>query len=153
MLRLPESLIGAVFSAGGLAIAISASRMEGMGGLAVGPGTLPLVIGIGFMVFGSALVVQGLPELRSYYEGRTALVERRVNPYFPLIVVASLAAYIPLLPLIGFIPLTAVFVTAIVVASGGAWTSAIVFAALATAVIQFVFSQLLRVPLPLGLLG
>jgi len=153
MIRVPDSLLGLVFLFLGLGAAVTGAGMEGIGGMAVGPGLMPLLIGIGMVVFGAALVVQGLPELAEMRHGRLAFIERRPNPWFPLVVLVALIAYVPLLQPIGFLPLTFLFVLAVVTAGGGKLMWSALFSAAVTLIIHALFVYLLRVPLPAGLMG
>jgi len=153
MLRLPDSVFGVLFVVLGIAAIASGLRMPAMMEPAIGPGLMPMLVGAGFLICGGILTVQGLPELKAYAAGRLRLVEERRNPWFPAVVVLALAAYVPLLKIVGFAPLTAVFIIAVTRASGASWRASLVFSAVVTAVIWLLFSRLLRVPLPPGLLG
>ncbi len=153
MIRVPDSLLGLIFLLLGLGAAVTGAGMEGIGGMAVGPGLMPLLIGIGMVVFGAALVVQGLPEIAEMKRGDYAFLEKRSNPWFPVVVLAAVMLYVPLLQPVGFLPLTFLLVLAVVMAGGGRLISSALFSAAVTLVIYALFVHLLRVPLPAGFFG
>ena len=153
MIRVPDSLLGVIFAVGGVALFIASSRMEGLGGLSVGPGLMPMLLGAGFAVAGSILAVQGRAELKEIRAGTYSFAEPRPNPWFPVIVLAALILYVPLLPFVGFAPLTFVFVALVVRTGGGSLLSAGIFSLGITAFIYYLFANGLRVPLPIGLFG
>lgn len=153
MVKVPDSLLGVMFFIGGVVLFIAGWNMAGLGGLAVGPGLMPMIIAAGFVIFGTALVIQGLPELRMLREGRARLLTPRPNPWFPITVLGALVVYVPLLSMVGFVPLTFVFVALIVRASRASLLSSMIFSAAITAFIYMLFVYVLRVPLPMGILG
>jgi len=151
MLRLPDSLIGVVFVVLGVVAVVWGRAMPPMIPPAIGPGLLPMICGAGFVLFGAALVVQGLPELGAIRAGRLSLWEPRPNPWFPVVVLAALVLYIVALPVAGFPATTVLFVAVVVRASGGGTVASLVFAAVVTLVLYLFFVHLFRVPLPPGL--
>ena len=153
MIRVPDSILGVLFVFGGIAISAVGWNLPGLGGLPVGPGLMPMLIGFGFVGFGAALVIQGLPELDAVRRGTYRVLEERANPWFPIVVLVALVAYVPLLYPIGFVPLTVLFIAVVVRASGARLLSSVLFAVTLTAIIYLFFYYLLRVPLPAGLLA
>lgn len=149
----PDSLLGLLFVIGGVVIFLTGRSMEGIGGMAIGPGTMPMIIGVAVASLGAVLTVQGLAEISALRAGRAVLLRWRDWSWFPFIVLAALLAYIVLFRVVGFPLLTFVFVLAMIVAGGGGALRGAVHAGVIVAVIYVVFSDLLRVPLPLGLLG
>ena len=153
MIRVPDSLLGVIFAIGGVVLFIASSHMEGLGGLSVGPGLMPMLLGVGFAVAGSILAVQGVAELKDFRAGIYRLVDPRPNPWFPIVVLAALILYVPLLPIVGFLPLTFVFVALVVWIGGGSLLASAIFSAVVTAFIYYLFANGLRVPIPMGLFG
>lgn len=152
-MRPPDSVLGLVFVLAGVAVVTAAWGMEGMAGMSVGPGLLPLIVGVGFVIFGGILVVEGWPALRSSFAGRTSDRGAPGGRSYPLAVLVGLLAYILLLPLLGFLALSIAFVTVVIRVGGGSWLGSAAFAVLITAAIYALFVHGLRVPLPAGSLG
>lgn len=151
MLRLPDSLFGVLFVVLGVVAVVWGRAMPPMIPPAIGPGLLPMICGAGFVLFGAALVVQGLPELGAIRAGRLSLWEPRPNPWFPAVVLVALVVYVVALPVAGFLATTVLFVAVVVRASGGGIVASLVFAAAVTLLLHLVFVHLFRVPLPPGL--
>ena len=67
--------------------------------------------------------------------------------------VGGLLVYILLVDLLGFIPLALVLLAGwLVLFRNGRWLSSLVIALVVTLIVNYAFTQLLLVPLPLGLL-
>jgi hypothetical protein len=149
----PETLLGVGFAVGGVALFFSARGMPGLGDLALGPGSLPELLGLGFAGLGTLLALKGLGELRDLLAGRAVLFRLGGLTWFPVVVLVALVAYLALMTTVGFIPLTIAFVFGVALAGGARPIPGAVFAVAVTVVIHLLFVGLLRVPLPSGFFG
>ena len=148
----PDTVLGLFFAILGVAIVITGHSLRGIGGMTIGPGTMPTIIGGLLAIFGTILAIQGLKEFREVLRGSAALLRRNNLSWYPVVVIGGLAAYTVLFKQVGFVVLTFSFVTLIIVAAGGKWLRAALFSAFITALIYVLFSNLLHVPLPAGIL-
>ena len=149
---IPDTVLGLFFAILGLVILLTGQSLRGIGGMTIGPGTMPTIIGALLALFGTVLAIQGLKEFRLIL-ARSAVLAHRANlSWYPVIVLVALTAYTLLFKIVGFVILTFAFVALMIVAGGGKWLRAALFSALITALIYFLFSNLLHVPLPAGIL-
>jgi len=151
MSRSSDSVLGLLFAVGGVALFLTARDMDGLGDLAVGPGLLPMIIGVCFAGLGGVLGLQGWVARRETgpgpdQEGRGSIRVAR----FGVVLLVGLMLYIPLLSVAGFPLLTVVFVALVAHVGGAGWVRAGSFSAVITAFIYVVFVVFLRVPLPQG---
>ena len=148
----PDTVLGLFFALLGLGTVLTGYSLHGIGGMTIGPGTMPTIIGALMALFGTILAIQGLKEFRAVL-ARSAVLAHRANlSWYPVIVLIALTAYTLLFKTVGFIVLTFCFVMLMILAGGGKWLRAALFSALITALIYFLFSNLLHVPLPAGIL-
>ncbi|HWK97725.1 MAG TPA: tripartite tricarboxylate transporter TctB family protein [Pseudolabrys sp.] len=119
-----------------------------------GPSLFPRVLGTLLIICGAVLVWRGLAARRAgerWVEMAPWTREPwRVGSFF--LMLALLLAYILLGDTIGFIPMAIVMLLALFVWFGVRPLTAVITAVIATFVIHWFFSSLLRVPLPRGLL-
>lgn len=140
-----DMAIGAVVLAGGVGLVAYAAGFSAMiPNTVIGPGLLLEICGAVFVLTGAAI---GLSGFRL----------RRVGPMpsagmFALLVPALLAAILILTPMLGFPVVGAVATMLYIRASGAGWGGAVVAAAVLTAAVYLAFTQIMRVPLPLGTL-
>jgi putative tricarboxylic transport membrane protein len=153
--RVPDVVFGLCFSVGGLALGAASLQMPGMGGQWVGPGLLPTIVAAGFAVFGLALIASGAREVRHLQVPAFGAVRDQVRSMPPLVpvVLGGLCVYIAVVDVLGFIVTTVLFVTAVVWAGSRAPWRSLAFAVVVTLAISVLFTRLLRVPLPPGVLG
>lgn len=143
-----DSALGIIFALAGAAILQQALNMNTLPGMNVGPGLFPSIVGGGMAIMGAALTVQGWLE-RNLPEGDAP----PLVTWFAAGVLAALIAVIVVMPHLGFLVAGTVFAATIVRMSGGNWVTALIFSPVATALIYFTFTELMRVPLPSGILG
>lgn len=131
-----------------------------MPGQPVGPNVFPLVIGSGLALCGLAI---------AFGIGRTFEEEEEIIPIEgteakappsgkfyglrALLPPALLLFYVAAADRLGFIPTAALIVYATATAVGARWKLSLPLAVLAPIGIHLIFSKLLRVPLPAGLLS
>ena len=129
-----------------------------MPGQPVGPNVFPLVIGSGLALCGLAITFGiGTPSKRKKRSFRSRAARPRPPPgklygLRALLPPALLLFYVAVADRLGFIITAALIVYATATALGARWRLALPLAVLAPIGIHLIFSKLLRVPLPIGLL-
>jgi putative tricarboxylic transport membrane protein len=152
--RLNDAVIGVVLMVFALAVIGYARTFPAMHGQDYGPALFPTLIGIGLALASAILIVGGLARRRAepLFGGGEWLRSRAHVASF-LAVVGGLLVYILISDWLGFI-LTALPLLFgwLVLFRGGKPLSSLAIALAVTLVVDYAFSQLLLVPLPLGLL-
>ena len=139
-----------VFSLAAIAYAQTFPRLHGQN---YGPELFPTLIGIGLLVCGVILVLQGIAEratIPMIEIGDWAQDRRNVANVF--ILLGCMAFYILASDPLGFIPVSLLILTILLVRFGSTWPTSLVVAFVTTFTIHTVFSKLLLVPLPWGIL-
>ncbi len=151
--------VGFVFSLAYLAIALQIPSSS-FSAAAVGPRVFPMAIGIAFALASLALLAKGLREAPTDGGGETAEpVEEEddtltQSPTRLGVIVALLFGYILLFIPLGYLIATFLFILAVTMyLDSRHWIRNLVYAILFPLVVYFVFTELLRVTLPGGLLG
>lgn len=157
-MRLPDRVTGLFLVGLGAAAAYGGWRLPPVPGQPVGPNVFPLVIGIGLVLCGLAIAFgighsfEEEEQIVPYESGEAPAPRGKLYGLRALLPPALLLFYVAVADRVGFI-LTAgivVFVTA--TALGARWKLALPLTVLAPIAIHLIFSKLLRVPLPIGLL-
>jgi putative tricarboxylic transport membrane protein len=122
-------------------------------GQAYGPDLFPILIGVGFLITGAVLTVQGLAQRAGapLVEVGDWAADRRNVVNFALVLLALLF-YILASDWLGFIPTSFIIMVVLLRSFGSGLITALVIAALTTLGIQALFARVLLVPLPWGLL-
>ncbi len=157
-----DRISGGGLAALGLVSFIYGSGLPPVPGQPVGPEVFPMVVGAGLMFCGS-LVALGIG--RTFEEETEIIVSEdgttqgetnaAVEPGAVFKVALPpllLVFYVLASESIGFIPTAFVMVAAMCLALGARVRSALLMAAVAPPLVHLIFSKLLRVPLPAGLL-
>jgi putative tricarboxylic transport membrane protein len=151
--------VGFVFSLAYLAIALQITPSPSSAVL-IGPRVFPIAIGVAFALASLALLAKGLREAPSDAGGEPAEpVEEEddtltQSPTLLGVIVALLFGYILLFIPLGYLISTALFILAVTMyLDSRHWIRNLVYAVLFPLVVYFVFTELLRVTLPGGLLG
>jgi putative tricarboxylic transport membrane protein len=152
--RLNDAVIGVVLVLSALAMIWHTRSFPAMPGQDYGPALFPTLIGIGFIVSGAILIVSGLRRRREapLFGGGEWL---RSAPHVInfLAVVGGLLLYILASDWLGFILTSLLLLFCwLVLFRGGKPISSLAIALAVTLVVDYAFSQLLLVPLPLGVL-
>jgi putative tricarboxylic transport membrane protein len=159
-MRLPDQVTGLFLIALGAAAAYGGSRLPPVPGQPVGPNVFPIVVGVGLCLCGTLIacgigrrfeneaeadlaIIGGAKDAPSE---RGALFGLRV-----LIPPALLLFYFAAVDRLGFIATAAIVVFIAALALGAKLRLALPLAVLAPIAVHLVFSRLLRVPLPAGL--
>ncbi|MFV0474571.1 MAG: tripartite tricarboxylate transporter TctB family protein [Pikeienuella sp.] len=150
-MRINDALVGAFLILFAIAEIAYTRTFPSLHGQSFGPDLFPIVIGVGMIICGAALIARGI----TTREGWVAFGDwvgdprRRLNI---VLLIAAVLAYILFSEFIGFIPLSVAILAMLIVRLGGAPALAIGVALGATLVIHTLFVKLLLVPLPWGLL-
>lgn len=153
-MRVNDAVTGAVLVLFALAVIGYARTFPAMPGQDYGPALFPTLIGAGFAITGVILIAGGLARRRAepWFNGGAWLRSRRERASF-LAVPGGLLLYILLSDRLGFIPTAlALLFGWLVLFRGGKPVSSLLIALAVTLVVNFAFTQILLVPLPLGLL-
>jgi putative tricarboxylic transport membrane protein len=152
--RLNDAVIGVALVLFALAMILYTRTFPAMPGQDYGPALFPVLIGIGFLLTGAILIVSGLRRRRTepLFGGGDWL---RSGPHLIkfLAVVGGLLLYIQISDWLGFILTSLLLLSGwLVLFRGGKPLSSCVIALAVTLGVDYAFSQLLLVPLPLGVL-
>ena len=158
-MRLPDRVTGLFLVGLGSLAAYGGSLLPPVPGQPVGPNVFPIVIGVGLalcglmIAFGIGHTFEQEEELIPFEAGQEAAAPRgRLYGLRALLPPALLLFYVATADRLGFILTAALIVYATATALGARWKLALPLAALAPIAIHLIFSKLLRVPLPIGLL-
>ena len=153
-MRINEAVFGVVLLLFAAAMIWYTRTFPELPGQAYGPALFPRIIGAGFILTALILIATGVRRLRTepLFAGGAWLRSRRHVGAF-LAIVGGLLFYILLSHRLGFVPTSLLLLTGwLVLLRGGHWPSSIALALAVTLAVNYAFSQLLLVPLPLGLL-
>ena len=158
-MRLPDRVTGLFLVGLGGCAAYGGWLLPPVLGQPVGPNVFPLVIGIGIAVcglmiaFGIGHTFEEEEELVPLEPGQTvAAPPGRLYGLRALLPPALLIFYVVAVDRLGFIPTAALIVLATSTALGARWKLSLPLSLLAPIGIHLIFSKMLRVPLPAGLL-
>ncbi len=157
-MRLPDRVTGSFLVVLGGAAAYGGWLLPPVPGQPVGPNIFPLVIGSGLalcglaITFGIGSTFEEEEEIIPIEGGETRPPPGRFYGLRALLPPALLLFYVAVADRLGFIITAALIVYATSTALGARWKLSLPLAALAPIGIHLIFSKLLRVPLPIGLL-
>ncbi len=157
-MRLPDRVTGLFLVGLGAAAAYGGWKLPPVPGQPVGPNVFPLVIGIGLVLCGLAIafgIGHSFEEEEQIvpYEGGEAPAPRgKLYGLRALLPPALLLFYVAVADRVGFILTAGIIVFVTATALGARWKLALPLTVLAPIAIHLIFSKLLRVPLPIGLL-
>ncbi len=153
-MRFNDAVLGLVILLFGAAVALYADlTFPALPGQEFGPAFFPTIIGAVLFGAGVILVIQGLAKLRTeplVELGEWAHMPRHVINFF--LVFVALLAYIVFTDSIGFIPVSFVILTVLMMRFGCRWYTAAGIGLAATLIIHTAFYKFLLVPLPWGIL-
>lgn len=157
-MRLPDSVTGLFLVGLGAAAAYGGWQLPPVPGQPVGPNVFPLVIGSGLalcglaITFGVGRTFEEEEEIIPLEAGQARPPEGKLYGLRALLPPALLLFYVAVAERVGFILTAAIIVFVTATALGARWKVAMPLAVLAPIGIHLIFSKLLRVPLPIGLL-
>jgi putative tricarboxylic transport membrane protein len=157
-MHLPDRVTGLFLVGLGAAAAYGGWLLPPVPGQPVGPNVFPLVIGSGLALCGLAITFgightfEEEEEIIPIEGGETPPPQGKLYGLRALLPPALLLFYVAVADRVGFILTAAIIVFVTATALGARWKVAVPLAALAPIAIHLIFSKLLRVPLPIGLL-
>jgi putative tricarboxylic transport membrane protein len=157
-MRLPDRFTGLFLVGLGAAAAYGGWRLPPVPGQPVGPNVFPLVIGIGLALCGLAIAFgightfEEEEEIIPFEGGEAPARQGKLYGLRALLPPALLLFYVVVADRVGFILTAAIIVYVTATALGARWKLALPLTVGAPIVIHLIFSKLLRVPLPIGLL-
>jgi putative tricarboxylic transport membrane protein len=152
--RVNDAVIGVVLVLFALAMIGYTRSFPAMPGQNYGPALFPVLIGIGFLLTGLILIAGGIARRRTEpWFGGADWLRSPLHVARFLAIVGGLLAYILCSDWLGFIPTALLLLFGwLVLFRGGKPLSSLVIALAVTLAVDYAFTQLLLVPLPLGLL-
>jgi len=157
-MRLPDRVTGLFLVGLGAAAAYGGWKLPPVPGQPVGPNVFPLVIGIGLALCGLAIAFgighsfEEEEEIIPFEGGEAPAPRGKLYGLRALLPPALLLFYVAVADRVGFILTAAIIVYVTATALGARWKLALPLTVGAPIVIHLIFSKLLRVPLPIGLL-
>lgn len=154
-MKVTDALLGAFFVLFGVVVLWQASQFPDFAGQPYGAALLPSLLAAGFVVSGAVLILRDLRARRSVSGPWVALVPdlRAGGTPALLAVLGNVLAHIGLSPLLGFLPVAVIGLSALFVVLRVPVVQAVLIALPTTIVCWWLFAGLLRVPLPRGLMG
>jgi putative tricarboxylic transport membrane protein len=151
-MRLNDAVIGALLLAFAIATFAYARTLPAIPGQQYGAAVFPMLVAVGLGSCGVVLIAAGLRRWHGAVSWNAWA--RSHHAWAKLVtVVALILAYILAAQAIGFVAMSILLLLIFLLLMGVRWLVAVPVAFAATLLIQQTFSGLLRVPLPLGLLG
>jgi putative tricarboxylic transport membrane protein len=152
--RVNDAVSGVALVLFALAMIWYTRTFPAMPGQHYGPALFPVLIGIGLLLTGAILMVSGLARLRTepLFSGGAWL---RSGPHLInfVAIVGGLLLYILISDRLGFIPTALLLLFGwLLLFRGGRPISSLAIALAVTLAVDYLFSELLLVPLPLGVL-
>ena len=150
-MRIDDRLVGLFFALLGVATILAARRLAAVPGTTYGPALMPILIGIGMLGFGLKIAAAGFSTARTGpWVDLGAWQGQKRGILAALWTVAGVGAAIQLLPVLGLPLFGLLFCLPLVILARARLTIAVP-AVLATVIAaQFIFGELLHVPLPAG---
>ncbi len=130
------------------AILWSARGFPAVPGQKLGAGFLPMLIGVGFLLCGVALVLRSLRGRGYEKDGSAPVVEEHFGS--SAVIIVAIVAYIGLADRLGFLIVVPVCLVAVFRALRVNWRPSLAWAIGGTLLVHVAFYKLLRVPLPWG---
>jgi putative tricarboxylic transport membrane protein len=152
-MRLNDAVFGVLLIVFAIAEIAYTRTFPSLHGQAYGPDLFPILIGVGFLITGAILTIQGLAQraVQPLVETGAWAAERRNVVNFALVLLALLF-YIAASDWLGFILTAFVIMLVLLKSFGNGMATAVVVAALTTLAIHTLFARVLLVPLPWGVL-
>jgi putative tricarboxylic transport membrane protein len=152
-MRLNDAVFGVLLIVFAIAEIAYTRTFPSLHGQAYGPDLFPILIGVGFLITGAILTIQGLAQraVQPLVETGAWAADRRNVVNFALVLLALLF-YIAASDWLGFILTAFVIMLVLLKSFGSGMVMALVIAALTTLGIHALFARVLLVPLPWGVL-
>ena len=150
-MRGPDRWIGVGLALLALVVMFSSRAFPAVPGQKLGAGFLPMLIGVGLLLCGVALVVRSVRG--TAYDHEATQEARKAEHYgSAAVIVGAVVAYIALADRLGFVFVAPICLLAVFLALRVRPLPALLWAVAGTVVVHVAFYKLLRVPLPWGVL-
>lgn len=152
-MRFNDAIFGVLLIVFAIAEIAYTSTFPTLHGQVYGPDLFPILIGVGFLITGAILTVQGLAlRAAAPWVAIGAWAADRRNVVNFALVVLALVFYIAASDWLGFILAAFLIMLVLLKSFGSGVVTALVVAALTTLCIHALFARVLLVPLPWGVL-
>ena len=161
-MHLSDRVTGSALVLLGAAAIYGASKLPPMPGQDIGPSVFPTVIGAGLGLCGAMIALgigrsyeeQAEADLAAHQDAsqRADAASSRFYGLRALIPIALLLFYVVAADRIGFVPVAAIIIATMALSLGAHWRHALPLALIMPPIVHLLFSKLLRVPLPIGIL-
>lgn len=151
-MRLNDALLGGILIVIAIALAVIARGFPPVPGQDYGAAAFPTLIAVGFAGCGLVLIRQGMKEKAPLVVWREWTRDHR-HVLNVLLIIAATVFYIVVAGRLGFMPTTALILVALLRRFRVAWGTSIALAVVVPVVMQYLFGNLLLVPLPWGVLA
>ncbi|HEX6981105.1 MAG TPA: tripartite tricarboxylate transporter TctB family protein [Alphaproteobacteria bacterium] len=153
-MRFNDAVIGVVLMVVAVAIILYAQTFPAFPGQDYGPSLFPTVIGAALLVASAVLVVRGVVMRRGTAWAYFAPWTREPHHVVSIaLVLLAVVLYIFVSDAVGFLLSSFVILATLFIWLGVGWRLALVVAIATTFVIDWFFGNLMRVPLPRGILN
>lgn len=152
-MRFNNAVPGGVLIIFALAVIAYSTTFPSLHGQDYGPNLFPTIIGLGLVLCGAILVIQGIAQ-----KATTPMVvigewaRDRSNVVNVAILIGSIGFYILISDWLGFILTSLLILTTLLVRLGSTWSTSLIVAVVTTFIIHTLFAKVLLVPLPWGIL-
>ena len=152
-MRFNNAAPGAFLIAFALAVMAYATSFPSLHGQDYGPDLFPTLIGVGLLVCGIILVIQGLAQRASVPMIEIGdWAQDRSNIINVVALLGCIVFYILASDALGFIPTSLLVLTTLLIRFGSTLAMSLLLAAITTLIIHTLFAKVLLVPLPWGIL-
>lgn len=152
-MRFHDAIVGLLLLIGAAALMLYARTIPAMAGQQYGPSVFPFLVGAGLGLTSLALLVRGIAAGRTQplVTIEAGLTSRR-GVTAVVVVITGIIFYLLAADWLGFLLVAPLVLLALFRSQGIGWMTAVIVAVVGSLAIHFAFYQLLRVPLPWGLL-
>lgn len=161
-MHLSDRVTGSTLVVLGSVAIYGASRLPPMPGQDIGPSVFPTVIGAGLALCG-AMIALGIgrsyedeaeADLAAHQDAQPTIdtARSRFHGLRALIPIALLLFYVVAAETVGFVPMAAFIIATMALSLGANWRHGLALALIMSPIVHLLFSKLLRVPLPIGIL-
>lgn len=116
----------------------------------IGPGFLPSICAVVLAFFGAALCIVSIRNVRAGARMVDSEDDSTGSPFFAAVLLGGLVLVILLIPYLGFIVATSLYGFAVTWAGRARWWGAALAAVALTLMVDYLFAEVMRVPLPTG---
>lgn len=151
-MRFNDAVIGAFLIVFAIAEIAYTTTFPSLHGQDFGPDLFPIVIGVGFIICGVVLIARGVFVRGEALAALGPWAKNRRMVFNLCLLILGVIVYILLSDPIGFIPISVLLLSVLMIRLRASVAVSIIVAVVTTLVIHTLFAKLLLVPLPWGVL-